>query len=105
MVSQDRLARPVPARGLSAGHRYTIQPPRTLIVDLTPPEEDILARMKQKTRYNIRLSAKKGVTVRQGSAEDIPVFNQLMFTTGARNTFGVHEPRYYRGRLRAFLAG
>ena len=73
----------------------TIQPPRTVVVDLSAPEDEILARMKQKTRYNIRLSARKGITVREGSADDIPVFNQLMHDTGQRNTFGVHEPRYY----------
>jgi lipid II:glycine glycyltransferase (peptidoglycan interpeptide bridge formation enzyme) len=80
----------------------TIQPPRTVVVDLTASEEDILARMKQKTRYNIRLSARKGVTVRQGSAVDIPAFNQLMQLTGQRNTFGVHEPRYYEDALDLF---
>jgi peptidoglycan pentaglycine glycine transferase (the first glycine) len=73
----------------------TIQPPRTVMVDLRPPEEEVLARMKQKTRYNIRLADKKGVTVRKGTAADIPVFNQLMLSTGRRNTFGIHEPRYY----------
>ena len=40
-----------------------IQPQRTLIVDLTGDEEQILARMKQKTRYNIRLAQKKGIQV------------------------------------------
>ena len=40
---------------------HNIQPPRTIIVDLHGTEDDILARMKQKTRYNIRLAAKKGV--------------------------------------------
>ena len=80
----------------------TIQPPRTLVVDLTSPEDEILARMKQKTRYNVRLSAKKGVTVRQGSAEDIPIFNQLMQVTGARSAFGVHEPRYYQTAFELF---
>jgi lipid II:glycine glycyltransferase (peptidoglycan interpeptide bridge formation enzyme) len=80
----------------------TIQPPRTMIVDLKASEEEILARMKQKTRYNIRLSAKKGVTVRQGSAADIPLFNELIHITGARNTFGVHEPRYYQTAFELF---
>jgi lipid II:glycine glycyltransferase (peptidoglycan interpeptide bridge formation enzyme) len=74
----------------------TIQPPRTILIDLRPSEEEILAAMKSKTRYNIRLSEKKGVTVRQGTAEDIPIFNRLMLTTGQRNEFGVHEPLYYK---------
>jgi peptidoglycan pentaglycine glycine transferase (the first glycine) len=74
----------------------TIQPPRTVVVDLTSSEEQILARMKQKTRYNIRLASRKGVTVREGSREDIGVFNQLIQQTGLRNEFGVHAPQYYR---------
>ena len=39
-------------------------PSRTLIIDIKDSDEKILARMKQKTRYNIRLAEKKGVTVR-----------------------------------------
>lgn len=74
----------------------TIQPPRTIVVDLQSTEEEILKRMKQKTRYNIRLAEKKGVMVRRGTADDIPTFNQLMHITSQRNTFGVHEPEYYQ---------
>jgi len=74
----------------------TIQPPQTIIVDLRPSEEEILAGMKQKTRYNIRLSARKGVTVREGTAADLPAFNQMMFLTGRRDGFGVHAPDYYK---------
>jgi lipid II:glycine glycyltransferase (peptidoglycan interpeptide bridge formation enzyme) len=73
---------------------YNIQPPRTLIVDLTAPEVEILARMKQKTRYNIRLAEKKGVTVR--AWDDLPAFHQMMLTTGGRDGFGVHSEEYYR---------
>jgi lipid II:glycine glycyltransferase (peptidoglycan interpeptide bridge formation enzyme) len=80
----------------------TIQPPQTVLVDLTQSEDEILAGMKQKTRYNIRLSAKKGVSVRPGSVADVPAFNQLMRVTGQRNTFGVHEPRYYEVAFELF---
>ncbi len=80
----------------------TIQPPRTSIVDLRPSLDDILANMKSKTRYNIRLSAKKGVTVRQGTLADIPIFNQLMRVTGQRDAFGVHEPIYYKAFFEIF---
>ncbi|MBL7164363.1 MAG: peptidoglycan bridge formation glycyltransferase FemA/FemB family protein [Anaerolineales bacterium] len=71
-----------------------IQPLRTLMVDLRPDEEDILARMKQKTRYNIRLAARKGVQVRPSS--DVDTFYSLMDVTGARAEFGVHSLEYYR---------
>lgn len=80
----------------------TIQPPRTVMIDLTPSEDEILARMKQKTRYNIRLAEKKGVTVREGTADDLPAFNRLMQVTGRRDSFGIHDPAYYRAAYELF---
>ncbi len=71
-----------------------IQPPRTVVVDLCGEEEEILARMKQKTRYNIRLAEKKGVSVR--AWDDLEGFHGLMTVTGQRDGFGVHAPGYYR---------
>lgn len=73
---------------------HNIQPPRTIIVDLKDSEEVILARMKQKTRYNIRLAEKKGVTVRPW--DDIESFHAMMLLTGRRDGFGVHSLEYYR---------
>ena len=73
---------------------HNIQPPRTIIVDIKGAEEEILARMKQKTRYNIRLAEKKGVTVRVW--DDIEAFHQMMLLTGGRDGFGVHSLEYYR---------
>ena len=80
----------------------TIQPPRTVVIDLRPSEDEILARMKQKTRYNIRLAEKKGVTVREGGAEDLLAFNRLMRVTGERDKFGVHDSNYYRAAYELF---
>ncbi len=88
-----------------------IQPRRTMVVDLRPDEEAILAGMKQKTRYNIRLAAKKEVAATP--SEDIEAFCQLMQVTGARDQFGVHSDKYYRkayelfhpaGRAQLFMA-
>jgi lipid II:glycine glycyltransferase (peptidoglycan interpeptide bridge formation enzyme) len=73
---------------------HNIQPPRTIIVDLKGSEDEILARMKQKTRYNIRLAEKKGVTVR--AWDDIESFHKMMLVTGGRDGFGVHSLEYYR---------
>jgi peptidoglycan pentaglycine glycine transferase (the first glycine) len=73
---------------------HNIQPPRTLIVDIKGSEEEILARMKQKTRYNIRLAEKKRVTVR--SWNDIESFHKMMLLTGSRDGFGVHSREYYQ---------
>lgn len=73
---------------------HNIQPARTLIVDIARTEDEMLARMKQKTRYNIRLAEKKGVTVRVW--DDIPAFHKMLLVTGGRDGFGVHSLEYYR---------
>lgn len=74
--------------------KHNIQPPRTIIIDISGSEEEILARMKQKTRYNIRLAEKKGVTVR--AWDDFAAFHQMMLVTGGRDGFGVHSLEYYK---------
>ena len=83
-------------------HTDTIQPPHTIQIDLRDDEATILARMKQKTRYNIRLAARKGVVVRQGDVKDLPAFNQMMQRTGQRNQFGIHTPAYYQAAYELF---
>lgn len=79
---------------------HNIQPPRTILVDLRGSEDEILARMKQKTRYNIRLAEKKGVTVRPW--DDLPAFHNMMLLTGGRDNFGVHSLEYYRRAYELF---
>ena len=71
-----------------------IQPQRTVMVSLEGSEEDILARMKQKTRYNIRLAVKKGIVVAQNT--DLAGFHSMLKLTGARDRFGVHSLEYYK---------
>ena len=73
---------------------HNIQPPRTLVIDIRGVEEETLARMKQKTRYNIRLAEKKGVTVR--AWDDIDSFHKMLLVTGGRDGFGVHSFEYYK---------
>ena len=79
-----------------------IQPPRTVIVSLEGSEEDILNRMKQKTRYNIRLAEKKDVVVRH--SEDIHEFHRMAIFTAERDLFGVHTRAYYHGVYELFGA-
>jgi lipid II:glycine glycyltransferase (peptidoglycan interpeptide bridge formation enzyme) len=73
---------------------HSIQPPRTIVVSLEGGEDAILARMKQKTRYNIHLAERKGVAVQPCS--DLGVFQELMVATGTRDGFGVHSQAYYQ---------
>ena len=80
-----------------------VQPRRTIVIDLSGGEEAVLARMKQKTRYNIRLAEKKEVRVRQ--TDDVEAYYRLMQVTGQRDGFGVHAAEYYRQAYRNFAPG
>lgn len=80
-----------------------IQPQRTVIVSLSGSEDDLLSRMKQKTRYNIHLAEKKGIEVRVSS--DIEVFHRMSEITAKRDGFGVHAQAYYQKALELFAPG
>ena len=82
---------------------HAIQPPRTLLVDLSGDETEVLARMKQKTRYNIHLAEKKGVRVE--ASTNIPAFYELMEATGQRDAFSVHSQAYYQKAFDLFSEG
>jgi lipid II:glycine glycyltransferase (peptidoglycan interpeptide bridge formation enzyme) len=74
-----------------------MQPPATVLVDIRPPEEQVLAAMKPKTRYNIRLAAKKGVDVIEGGDGDFDAWYDLYRQTSARDRIAIHTASYYRG--------
>lgn len=74
--------------------QINIQPRSTLTLSLLGNESDWLAKMKQKTRYNIRLAQKSEIIVEQSS--DINLFIQLMNVTGDRDNFDVHRSDYYQ---------
>lgn len=80
-----------------------VQPLRTILLDLEPTEEQLLAQMKEKWRYNIRLGTRKGVTVRVAdSLEDIQRWYDLLQTTGERDQFGIHRLAYYQRTWKIF---
>ena len=76
-----------------------VQPSKTLILDLTRPEEELLKNMHQKTRYNIRLSERKGVAVRSAGPDDFKVWWQIMDATKERDQFRLHGKKYYEKML------
>ncbi len=92
-VEELKSAFDVPPDGFSPAIQ-NIQPPRTIVIDISGEESEILARMKQKTRYNIRLAQKRGVIVQP--AQDLALFHRLMKETGGRDGFGVHSLEYYQ---------
>lgn len=76
-----------------------VQMRSTIWVDLTADENEILARQKQKTRYNIRLAERKGVEVRSGTSADLPAWYQMYEVTSRRDTFSIHGLDYYSAVL------
>jgi len=85
---------------------FSVQPRRTVWVNLDVDDDvDILAAMKQKTRYNIGLSKRKGVTVRTGAVPDADTFYTLMQATSERDTFNIQTRDYFRDFLDLFCKG
>ena len=72
-------------------------PKQTLVLDLTKTEEELLAGMKSKHRYNTRLAEKKGLTVKSGySKEEVDDFYKLSLEISERDkTYSPHPKEYY----------
>jgi lipid II:glycine glycyltransferase (peptidoglycan interpeptide bridge formation enzyme) len=79
-----------------------IQFRNTVLINLSPNVDELLAGMKQKTRYNIRLALKKGVTVRVGSVDDLPLLYRMYAETSVRDGFLIREEGYYQTVWRTF---
>ncbi|NOZ72514.1 MAG: peptidoglycan bridge formation glycyltransferase FemA/FemB family protein [Chloroflexi bacterium] len=70
-----------------------IQFRNTVLSDLSQNEETLLAGMKQKTRYNIRLAARRGVQVH--TSADFDTFYDLYAQTSQRDGFLIRPRDYY----------
>ncbi len=79
----------------------TIQPRSTIRVDLGGSEEELLARMKSKCRYNIRKSRRSGTRIRHGTLSELDTLQVLLDETGVRHGFHYHSIAYYRQALEA----
>jgi peptidoglycan pentaglycine glycine transferase (the first glycine) len=98
----------------SRGWRFSddqIQFRNTLLVDLTRPEDELLAAMKQKTRYNVRLAMRRGVEIRSvgdgtGNAHlsrALDLFYPLYAETAQRDGFVIRPQSYYQDAWGTFL--
>lgn len=76
--------------------REEIQPRYVFRLDIKgKTEEEIFAGFHSKTRYNVRLATKKGVTVKEGTREDLKDFHRIMVETGARDGFIIRPLSYF----------
>ena len=80
-----------------------IQFQNTVLIDLSATEEEMLARMKPKTRYNVRLAEKKGVIVRVGTANDLPMLYKMYAETSIRDGFVIRDENYYMTVWKLFM--
>jgi peptidoglycan pentaglycine glycine transferase (the first glycine) len=71
------------------------------VLDIRPDEKTLLAGMKEKWRYNIRLAGRKGVVVRRGSGQaDIDAFYRVYEMTSERDKFFINDKALYADILR-----
>ncbi len=70
-----------------------LQPKRTVVVDLERSEEELLASMHHKTRYNIKVGERHGLTFKAG--KDMDAFWKLLKHTAKHDNFSTHTKEYY----------
>ena len=67
------------------------------LIDLTKTEDQLLAAMHPKTRYNINIAQKKGVTVYDSTSdEDFEIYLKLYFETTKRQKYFGHTSTYHK---------
>lgn len=72
-------------------------PAWTQTIDLAKSEDELLAKMKPKTRYNIKLAQKKGVTVKEMTTDGgFEIFIKLYFETCKRQHYAGHNYDYHK---------
>ena len=79
---------------------HDMQPKEIFVLDISKSEEELLAEMSQKTRYNIKLAQKRGISLRTANAyentNDISEFIRLVKATAKRKGISFHAEDYYR---------
>jgi lipid II:glycine glycyltransferase (peptidoglycan interpeptide bridge formation enzyme) len=77
----------------------------TVVLDIAGSPEDLIASFKQKTRYNIRLAERKGVTIKIPPASEVPLdlLYRLYAETSVRDGFVIRHANYYREAWFGFM--
>ena len=94
-LKNDKLVKLMESGGAIQGRRLFT--PTTFWIDLTPSEENLMKSFSSKTRYNIRLAERKGVTVKEDNSDK--AFNKYLDLTREtirRQGFYAHSEKYHR---------
>jgi peptidoglycan pentaglycine glycine transferase (the first glycine) len=101
----DDPALPERLRGYGFRPAATVQPRHSVVIDLQADEDELLARMKRKTRYDVRLAGRHGVTARPAlGPADVALFYDMLLETARRHAFGIHTLDYYQAAHRLLNA-
>ena len=74
-----------------------VQPMHTLMLPLGPSKDMLQAKLHSKTRYNIKVAERKGVTISYSKdSKDVELFLQASREVSARTGFSYHPDEYYR---------
>lgn len=105
-AKDDPLGQAILSELNASGWRFSdeqIQFRNTVLIDLAPTLDALLANMKQKTRYNIRLAQRKGVIVRAGNVDDLPALYRMYAQTSLRDGFVIRDEGYYTDVWTTFM--
>lgn len=78
-----------------------VLPCSTFLIDVDSYDDDLIMRMKAKTRYNIGLARRKGVKVREADPEQLQVMYDLYYQTAMRNGLTLNDIRHFESLLLA----
>jgi lipid II:glycine glycyltransferase (peptidoglycan interpeptide bridge formation enzyme) len=98
-AEDDPVGRALSDRLPALGYRLSpeqVQFRNTFVLDLRPGEDHLLAAMKQKTRYNIRLAERHGVQVHAAGIDELSKLYQMYAETSVRDGFVIRSWDYYQ---------
>lgn len=76
-----------------------VQPEYRQMIDLTKDDEEILAQMKQKGRYNIKIAQKNQVEIIRN--DHLDSFYKLFVETSKRDKFSIRSQKYFQDLVNA----
>jgi len=103
---QDKIPHTSSAYELLQTLPYAVHPlftKYTFILDLNKSEEELLANMHSKTRYNIKVAQKHGVVVKEDNSDNaFQEYLRLSHETTTRQKFFAHTPDYHKKQWQTF---
>ncbi|MBI3638591.1 peptidoglycan bridge formation glycyltransferase FemA/FemB family protein [Candidatus Wolfebacteria bacterium] len=75
------------------------------VLDITPPEDELLKNMRKTTRYLINKAQKDGVQIiKSKNPEDVDIFNKLYKETATRQNFFAYKLEYLKESFKSLVS-